>query len=76
MQSEKGRKKLDERFDEIAGEVKVGDTVKMKQNRQVGLVKGNSWGRKALLQSGDHAFMTVALADLVVVKQKEKDHGE
>ena len=69
MQSEKRQKKLDERFDEIAGEVKVGDTVKMKQNRQVGLVR-EIRGRKALLQVGIMP-MTVALADLVVVKQKE-----
>ena len=32
-------KKLNEKFIEIEGEIKVGDKVKMRQNRQVGIVK-------------------------------------
>ena len=45
----------------------------MKQNRQVGLVR-EKFGKKALLQVGIMP-MTVALADLVVVKQKKSRKG-
>ena len=32
------QKKIDSKFDEIGGEIKPGDTVKMKRNHQVGQV--------------------------------------
>ena len=69
--TEKQQKKLNEKFDEVGGEVKIGDKVRMKQNRQVGTVK-EIRGKKALLQVGVMP-MTVALKDLVVVKEKNSE---
>lgn len=69
LQKEKQQKKINEKFDEIGGEIKVGDKVKMKQNRQVGLVK-EIRGKKAILQVGIIP-MTVAIDDLIVVRDKE-----
>ncbi len=71
MVAEKQQKKLDEKFEEIGGEVKVGDKVKMKKNRSTGIVK-EIRGKKALLQVGMMP-MTVELKDLVVVKDKEQE---
>lgn len=68
MQAEKRQKKINEKFDEVGGEIKIGDKVKMNQNRQVGIVK-EIRGKKALLQVG-MVPMTVELKDLVVVKDK------
>ena len=68
MQTEKRQKKLNEKFEEIGGEIKIGDKVKMNQNRQVGIVK-EIRGKKALLQVGVMPI-TVALKDLVVVVDK------
>ena len=67
--SEKHRRKESEKFEEIGGEIKIGDKVKMQQNRQVGIVK-ELRGKKALLQVGVMP-MTVELKDLVVVRDKE-----
>ena len=69
FKTEKQQKKLNEKFDEVGGDIKIGDKVKMKQNRQVGVVK-ELRGKKALLQVGIMP-MTVALEDLVVVVDKE-----
>ncbi len=66
---EKQQKKMNEKFEEIGGDIKIGDKVKMNQNRQVGIVK-EIRGKKALLQVGIMP-MTVALKDLVVVVEKE-----
>ncbi|MFZ1371766.1 MAG: DNA mismatch repair protein MutS [Ferruginibacter sp.] len=66
---ERQQKKLNEKFEEIGGEIKIGVKVRMKQNRQVGLVK-EIRGKKAVLQVGVMPI-TVALKDLVVVKDKE-----
>ena len=68
FKTEKQQKKLDEKFEEIGGDIRIGDKVKMKQNRQVGIVK-EIRGKKALLQVGIMP-MTVALKDLVVVVDK------
>lgn len=68
MQTERRQKKLNEKFEEIGGEIKIGDKVKMSQNRQVGIVK-EIRGKKALLQVGVMPI-TVALKDLVVVVDK------
>lgn len=68
MQKEKHQKKLNEKFDEIGGEIKVGELVKMKQNRQVGVVK-EIRGKKAILQVGI-VPITVSIEDLTVVKAK------
>jgi DNA mismatch repair protein MutS2 len=69
IKSERLQKKIDERFLELSEEVKVGDKVRMRQNRQVGIVK-ELRGKKALLQVGIMP-MLVEIKDLVVVKEKE-----
>ena len=69
--SEKQQKKLNEKFEEVGGEIKIGLKVKMKQNRQVGIVK-DIRGKKAVLQVGVMPI-TVDLKDLVVVKDKVPD---
>jgi len=62
-------KKLNEKRIEIDGEIKVGDKVKMRQNRQVGIIKEIK-GKKAVLQVGTMP-MTVLLEDLTMVRDKE-----
>lgn len=69
LQQEKKQKKLNEKFEEIGGEIKVGDKVKMKNGRTVGIVK-ELRGKKAVLQVGV-VPMTVTADELVVVKDKE-----
>lgn len=71
ISAEKQQKKLAEKFEEIGGEVKVGDKVKMKKNRSTGIVK-EIRGKKALLQVGIMP-MTVELKDLVVIRDKEPE---
>lgn len=73
LTTEKQQKKINEKFVEIGGEVRPGDKVKMKQNRQVGIVKSIR-GKKAILQVGSIPI-TVSLGDLVVVKDKEPEKG-
>jgi DNA mismatch repair protein MutS2 len=68
MVVEKQQKKLNEKFIEVGGDIKIGVKVKMKQNRQVGIVKEIK-GKKAILQVGVMPI-TVDLQDLVVVKDK------
>lgn len=68
MQSQSKNKKLNDKFIEIAGEVKIGDKVKMNQNRQIGIVKEIK-GKKAVLQVGVIPI-TVNLSDLTIVKDK------
>jgi DNA mismatch repair protein MutS2 len=72
MQTEKHQKKLNEKFVEVGGEIKIGDKVKMKQNRQVGVVK-ELRGKKAVLQVGVIPI-TVDLQDLVVVLDKPEEN--
>ena len=69
LQQQSQKKKLNEKFIEIEGEIKVGDKVKMRQNRQVGIVKEIK-GKKAVLQVGIMP-MTVLKEDLPIVKDKE-----
>ena len=69
FKTEKQHKKLNEKFEEIGGDIKIGDKVKMKNNRTVGLVK-EIRGKKAILQVGA-VPITVALKDLVVVVDKK-----
>lgn len=68
ISSEKQQKKLNEKFEEVGGDIQIGAKAKMKQNRQVGIVKEIK-GKKAVLQVGVMPI-TVALKDLVVVKDK------
>ena len=69
MVKEKQEKKINEKFIEISGEVKVGDKVKMRQNRQVGVVK-EIRGKKAIVQLGVIPI-TVNMADLSIVLEKD-----
>jgi len=69
--TEKHQKKMNEKFIEVGGSIQIGDKVRMKQNRQVGIVK-ELRGKKALLQVGVMPI-TVDLKDLVVVKDKDPE---
>ncbi len=69
MQVDKRRKKINEKFEEVGGELKIGDKVIMKNNRTVGIVK-EIRGKKAVLQVGAIPI-TVELQDLVVVVDKQ-----
>jgi DNA mismatch repair protein MutS2 len=64
----KMQKKIDSKFAEIGGEIKVGDKVKMKRNHQVGQVM-ELRGKKAVVKIG-LLPMQVDVGDLVVVKEK------
>lgn len=68
----KMQKKIDSRFAEVGGEIKVGDKVKMKRNHQVGQVI-EMRGKKAVVKIG-LLPMQVDVTDLVVVTEKV-DHG-
>ncbi|MEN9549211.1 MAG: hypothetical protein RIR12_1802 [Bacteroidota bacterium] len=65
----KMQKKIDSKYKEVAGEIKVGDTVKMKRNHQVGEVI-EIRGKKAVVKIG-LLPMQVEVDGLVVVKEKE-----
>ena len=64
----KMQKKIDSRFDEVGGEIKTGDKVKMKRNHQVGQVM-EIRGKRAVVKIG-LLPMQVEIKDLVVVKEK------
>lgn len=64
----KMQKKIESKFSEVGGEIKVGDKVKMKKNHQVGEVI-ELRNRKAVVKIG-LLPMQVDLKDLVVVKEK------
>lgn len=70
FQSEKHQKKMNEKFEEVSSNIEIGSKVKMKQNKQIGIVK-EIRGKKALLQVGIMP-MLVELKDLVVVVEKEE----
>ncbi len=69
MQKEKHTKKLNEKFIVVEGEIKIGDKVQMRQNRQIGIVKEIK-GKKAVLQVGA-VPITVKVEDLSLVKEKD-----
>jgi DNA mismatch repair protein MutS2 len=64
----KMQKKFDLKFDEVGGEIKMGDKVKMKRNHQVGQVI-EIRGKRAIVKIG-LLPMQVEIKDLVVVKEK------
>lgn len=64
----KMQKKIDSKFDEVGGEIKMGDKVKMKRNHQVGQVI-EIRGKRAVVKIG-LLPMQVEIKDLVVVKEK------
>jgi DNA mismatch repair protein MutS2 len=67
----KMQKKIDSKFSEVGGEIKVGDKVKMKKNHQVGQVI-ELRGKRAVVKIG-LLPMQVEVMDLVVVKEKEEN---
>jgi DNA mismatch repair protein MutS2 len=69
--NEKVKKKLNSKYDEVGGEVQIGDKVLMKKNHQVGEVK-ELRGKKAVVQLGLMPI-TVSVDDLVVVTEKESE---
>ena len=69
MPANNRQKKQDDKFLEVGGELKIGDKVKMKNNRTIGIVK-ELRGKKAILQVGVIPI-TVEVKDLVVVVDKE-----
>lgn len=68
QKSSKMQKKIDSKYDEIGGEIKAGDKVKMKRNHQVGEVLEIK-GKRAVVKIG-LLPMQVEMGDLVVVKEK------
>ena len=67
----KMQKKIDSKFNEVGGEIRVGDKVKMKKNHQVGEVI-EMRGKRAVVKIG-LLPMQVEVKDLVVVKEKKTE---
>jgi DNA mismatch repair protein MutS2 len=65
----KKQKQIDSKYQEIHGEIKVGDKVKMKRNLQIGEVL-ELRGKKAVVKIG-LLPMQIDLGDLSLVKEKE-----
>lgn len=72
--NEKVRKKFDSKYEEIGGDVQIGDKVMMKKNHQVGTVK-EIRSKKAVVQVG-LVPITVGLADLIVVRDKPQEEAQ
>ncbi|HMU46109.1 MAG TPA: DNA mismatch repair protein MutS [Chitinophagaceae bacterium] len=66
--SKKIKKIVDAKYNEVGGEIKLGDKVKMKRNHQVGEVL-ELRGKRAVVKIG-MLPMQVEIADLIVVKEK------
>ncbi|MCR6719707.1 MAG: DNA mismatch repair protein MutS [Chitinophagaceae bacterium] len=64
----KMQKKIDSKYKEVGGEIRVGDRVKMKRNHQVGQVM-EIRGKRAVVKIG-LLPMQVEISDLVVVEEK------
>ena len=64
----KKQKQLDSKYEEIGGDIQVGDKVKMKRNLQVGEVL-EIRGKKAVVKIG-LLPMQIDMADLVKIKEK------
>ncbi|MFZ9388165.1 MAG: endonuclease MutS2 [Chitinophagaceae bacterium] len=67
----KMQKKIESKFAEVGGTIRVGDTVKMKKNHQVGVVT-ELRGKRAVVRIG-LLPMQVDLGDLVVVQEKKQE---
>jgi DNA mismatch repair protein MutS2 len=66
----KKQKQLESKFEEIKGDIKVGDKVKMKRNLQVGEVL-ELRGKKAVVKIG-LLPMQIDLESLVLIKEKDE----
>jgi DNA mismatch repair protein MutS2 len=64
----KKQKQLDSRYEEVAGDIQIGDKVKMKRNLQVGEVI-ELRGKKAVVKIG-LLPMQIDIADLVKIREK------
>jgi DNA mismatch repair protein MutS2 len=69
-QSEKIKRKFEDKYAVVEGNIEVGDVVKMKKNHQVGTVK-EIRGRKAVVQVG-LIPITINLTDLMRIRDKVK----
>ena len=65
----KKQKQINSKYEEVKGEIKIGDKVKMKKNLQVGEVL-ELRGKKAVVKIG-LLPMQIDLSDLSLVKEKE-----
>ncbi|HEV8272877.1 MAG TPA: DNA mismatch repair protein MutS [Chitinophagaceae bacterium] len=70
----KMQKQVESKFIELAGEIKVGEKVKMKKNHQVGQVI-EMRGKKAVIKIG-LLPIHVDIKDLVLVKSKQDETGK
>ena len=70
----KMQKQVESKFIELAGEIKVGEKVKMKKNHQVGEVI-ELRGKKAVVKIG-MLPIHVDIKDLVLVKSKQDETGK
>jgi len=68
--NDKIQKKTDNKFEEIKGDVKVGDRVKIRTNNQVGKVL-ELRAKAAVVQVGNIPIQ-VKLSDLVLVQERQK----
>lgn len=68
----KMQKKIESRWDEIKGEIGIGDKVKMKRNQQIGVVL-EIRGKRAVVKIG-LLPMQIDLSDLVLIKEKETEN--
>lgn len=66
----KMKQKVDSKFSEVGGEIRLGDKVKMKKNHQVGEVI-ELRGKRAVVKIG-LLPMQVDLGDLIVVKERNQ----
>ena len=69
----KKQKQLDSKYEEIGGQIKVGDKVKMKRNLQVGEVL-ELRGKKAVVKIG-LLPMQIDLNDLSLIREKAANDG-
>lgn len=69
--NEKMEKKVQDKFQEVGGDAKVGDQVKILSNNQVGKLL-EIRDKRAIVKIGNLP-MNVKLADLVVVKERPKE---
>lgn len=70
----KMQKKIDAKYDEVSGEIKPGDKVKMKRNQQIGEVL-ELRGKRAVVKIG-LLPMQIDISDLVIVKEKDQPQAK
>jgi DNA mismatch repair protein MutS2 len=68
--NEKLQKKVQDKFEELAGEIKIGDKVKIRTNNQVGKVT-ELRNKNAIVQIGNIPI-NVKMSDLVLVQERQK----